>query len=60
MPRYTSHAALDAAERHALGIEDGFVRISLGIEDAADIIADLEQALAPETTIETPASALAR
>jgi cystathionine beta-lyase/cystathionine gamma-synthase len=60
MPRYTSHAALGAAERHALGIEDGFVRISLGIEDAADIIADLEQALAPESTIDTSAPATAR
>ena len=55
MPRYTSHVALPRAERHALGIADGFVRLSLGVEDAADIIADLEQALAPETT--APATA---
>jgi cystathionine beta-lyase/cystathionine gamma-synthase len=46
MPRHTSHADLSAAERHAVGIEDGFIRLSLGIEDAADIVADLEQALA--------------
>ena len=46
MPRYTSHAALTADQRHALGIDDGFIRFSLGIEDAADLIADLEQALA--------------
>jgi O-succinylhomoserine sulfhydrylase len=31
--------------RAALGIGDGLVRLSVGIEDAADIIADLEQAL---------------
>jgi len=49
MPRYTSHAALERDERHALGVEDGFIRISLGIEDAADLILDLAAALDPET-----------
>jgi cystathionine beta-lyase/cystathionine gamma-synthase len=44
-PRYTSHAAMSPERREANGIRDGFVRVSLGIEDAADIIADLEQAL---------------
>jgi len=48
MPRFTSHAALDVAGRHALGIDDGFIRMSLGIEDADDLIADLEHALAAE------------
>jgi cystathionine beta-lyase/cystathionine gamma-synthase len=48
MPRFTSHAALTREQRHAAGIGDGFIRLSLGIEDAADLIADLEQALAPE------------
>jgi cystathionine beta-lyase/cystathionine gamma-synthase len=48
MPRYTSHAALSPEQRHALGIDDGFIRFSLGIEDARDLIADLEQALEPE------------
>jgi cystathionine beta-lyase/cystathionine gamma-synthase len=48
MPSFTSHAALSAEERHALGIGDGFIRLALGIEDARDLIADLEQALAPE------------
>ena len=51
MPRFTSHSALAPAERHALGIADGFIRISAGIEDAADLIADLEQALAPEVPV---------
>ncbi len=46
MPRYTSHAALSAEERREIGIDDGFVRFSLGIEDAADLIDDVEQALA--------------
>lgn len=44
-PRYTSHAAMTPEAREAAGIGDGFVRFSLGIEDAADIIADIEQAL---------------
>jgi cystathionine beta-lyase/cystathionine gamma-synthase len=55
MPRFTSHAALSRKARHAAGIGDGFVRLALGIEDAADLIADLEQALrtvaAPAPTI---------
>jgi cystathionine beta-lyase/cystathionine gamma-synthase len=45
-PRLTSHASLTPAERSEQGIPDGFVRVSLGIEDIADIIADFEHALA--------------
>ncbi|MEX0893959.1 MAG: PLP-dependent aspartate aminotransferase family protein [Gemmatimonadota bacterium] len=48
MPVHTSHVGLSAEERHAVGIGSGFIRLSLGIEDAADILADLDQALAPE------------
>ena len=44
-PRFTSHSRFTPEERRAAGIPDGFVRISLGIEDADDIIADLDQAL---------------
>ena len=44
-PRYTSHAHLPSDERGALGIPDGFLRLSVGIEDANDLIADIEQAL---------------
>jgi cystathionine beta-lyase/cystathionine gamma-synthase len=44
-PRYTSHAAMSSEERARIGIPDGFLRISIGIEDADDIIADIEQAL---------------
>jgi cystathionine beta-lyase/cystathionine gamma-synthase len=46
MPRYTSHAALTPAERAELGIEAGCVRVSVGIEDVADLRRDLERALA--------------
>lgn len=44
-PAGTSHRALDAEARRRIGIGDGLVRISVGIEDAEDIIADLDQAL---------------
>ena len=41
----TTHAALSDAEREAVGITEGLVRLSIGIEDKDDLIADLEQAL---------------
>lgn len=44
-PRYTSHAHLTAAQREVAGVPDGFLRLSIGVEAAADLIADLEQAL---------------
>jgi cystathionine beta-lyase/cystathionine gamma-synthase len=45
-PRLTSHAALTAGERAQAGIPDGFLRFSVGLEDADDLIADFAQALA--------------
>jgi cystathionine beta-lyase/cystathionine gamma-synthase len=44
-PRFTSHAKMTAADRAKIGIPDGFLRLSVGLEDADDLIADLEQAL---------------
>jgi cystathionine beta-lyase/cystathionine gamma-synthase len=44
-PRLTSHKALSPEERAALGIPDGFLRLSCGCEDSADIIADLAAGL---------------
>ena len=44
-PRLTSHKGRNAEEMAELGIADGYVRLSCGIEDAEDLIADLEQAL---------------
>ena len=44
-PATMTHAAIGAEARAKLGITDGLVRISVGIEDAADLLADLEQAL---------------
>jgi len=45
-PATMSHAYLTAEERARMGIGDGLVRLSVGIEDVEDIIADIEQALA--------------
>ena len=44
-PRFTSHSHLTSEERAALGVPDGFLRVSVGIENVDDLIADLEQAL---------------
>jgi cystathionine beta-lyase/cystathionine gamma-synthase len=44
-PAHSSHRYVAPEVRAALGIGDGLVRLSVGIEDAADIIADLAQAL---------------
>ncbi|MGH2613732.1 MAG: cystathionine gamma-synthase family protein [Thermomicrobiales bacterium] len=44
-PATTSHIELSMEERRALGIPEGLVRYSVGIEDPEDLIADLEQAL---------------
>ncbi len=46
LPFNTSHARLSLAGRRASGIVPGLVRVSVGIEDPADLIADFEQALA--------------
>jgi cystathionine beta-lyase/cystathionine gamma-synthase len=45
-PATMTHAALGEKGRRAIGITDGMVRISVGIEDVEDIVADLDQALA--------------
>ncbi len=40
-----THASIPPAQRQAMGILDSFLRLSVGIEDAGDLIADLDQAL---------------
>jgi cystathionine beta-lyase/cystathionine gamma-synthase len=46
LPVHTSHHGLPEAALRAAGIDPGMVRLSIGIEDEADLVADLEQALA--------------
>jgi methionine-gamma-lyase len=40
-----THGGMTPEERHKVGIVDGLVRLSVGLEDVEDLIADLEQAL---------------
>jgi cystathionine gamma-lyase len=44
-PAIMTHASIPPANREKLGITDGFIRLSVGIEDAKDLIDDLKQAL---------------
>ncbi|BDB54559.1 MAG: hypothetical protein RLZZ529_705 [Bacteroidota bacterium] len=44
-PASTTHSKLSVEERLAVSITDGLVRVSVGLETVADVIADLEQAL---------------
>lgn len=44
-PATTTHSKIDVAERARLGITDGVIRLSVGLEDSQDLIADLQQGL---------------
>jgi methionine-gamma-lyase len=44
-PASTTHSGVPKATRDRLGVTDALIRISIGIENADDLIADLEQAL---------------
>ncbi|MFP7494946.1 aminotransferase class I/II-fold pyridoxal phosphate-dependent enzyme [Terribacillus saccharophilus] len=55
-PAAMSHAALPEAERLKRGISDGLLRLSVGLEHAEDLLADLQQAL-QAATIETAETA---
>jgi cystathionine beta-lyase/cystathionine gamma-synthase len=45
-PALMTHASIPADVRKSIGIEDGLIRLSVGIEEVEDLIGDLEQALA--------------
>jgi cystathionine gamma-lyase/homocysteine desulfhydrase len=45
VPARMTHASVPVERRVEMGLSDGLVRLSVGIEDADDLIADLEQAL---------------
>ena len=45
-PAIMTHASVPKATREALGIADGFIRVSCGIEDERDPVADLERGFA--------------
>ncbi|HJY85753.1 MAG TPA: PLP-dependent aspartate aminotransferase family protein [Candidatus Acidoferrales bacterium] len=46
LPAVMTHASMPPEVREQIGITEGLVRLSVGLEDAADLIADLDQALA--------------
>jgi cystathionine beta-lyase/cystathionine gamma-synthase len=46
LPRYSSHAMISEEQREKMGVSDRLIRVSVGIENADDLIADLEQAFA--------------
>jgi O-acetylhomoserine (thiol)-lyase len=48
-PASTTHQQLSSDERAAVGVPDDFIRLSIGIEDADDLIADLDQAITAAT-----------
>ena len=44
VPALMTHASIEPAKRRAIGIEDGLIRLSVGLENVEDLIADLEAA----------------
>ena len=45
-PAIMTHASIPKEQREAIGIDDGLIRVSVGIEDIDDLVADLKAALA--------------
>ena len=45
-PASMTHASIPREEREKVGLKESLIRLSVGIEDAEDLIADLDQALA--------------
>jgi cystathionine beta-lyase/cystathionine gamma-synthase len=50
IPVLTSHGMISAEQRQKMGVTEQLVRLSVGIENADDLIADLEQALTVVTS----------
>jgi cystathionine gamma-synthase/cystathionine gamma-lyase len=48
LPATMTHAAIPKAQREARGVTDGLMRLSVGIEDKEDLIADLDRAISPD------------
>lgn len=52
-PATMTHASVDAAERARVGISDGLIRLSVGLEDPRDLLDDLDEALQATRTLST-------
>ena len=48
LPAIMTHASIPKEERKKAGLDDGLIRLSVGIEDIEDLIFDLESALGPQ------------
>ncbi|KAI6196906.1 Gamma-cystathionase [Aphelenchoides besseyi] len=59
LPSVMTHASVPADERARIGITDNLIRISVGIEDKEDLIADLDAALKKSIKVEEPTSPIA-
>ncbi|KAI6172146.1 Gamma-cystathionase [Aphelenchoides besseyi] len=59
LPSVMTHASVPADERARIGITDNLIRISVGIEDKEDLIADLDAALKKSIKIDEPTSPIA-
>ena len=57
-PATMTHSCMSAADRHAAGVTDGLLRLSVGIEDVADLTGDLHRALAAVATTSARAGCL--
>ena len=57
IPVLTSHAMISADQREKMGVSEQLIRISVGIENVEDLIADLDQALAVISHSRQPAAA---
>ena len=55
-PRFTSNLHQTSEERMSLGIPDGFIRLSVGVEDSDDLVADLERGLSAAAELFTELS----
>jgi cystathionine beta-lyase/cystathionine gamma-synthase len=58
LPVHTSHYGLSEDELREAGIDPGMVRLSLGIEDADDLVADVSRAAAARSVLTLPAAAV--
>jgi cystathionine beta-lyase/cystathionine gamma-synthase len=45
LPAIMTHASIPKEERRKAGLDDGLIRLSVGVEDMEDLIGDLQQAL---------------
>jgi len=55
-PATMTHKSIPAEKRHASGVADSLIRLSVGLEEAADLVKDIEQALAKATITENAAA----